>query len=331
MTVKKYILIILSVLFVATVAYLYLYSQNVSPLPPSLTPQRPDIPTYVSGQLPIQLGIEEKDFNFPDKLPIVTISPIQISKEYASKIAQNLGFSSSPEEFEDAYEGVKYYWTNDTHSLVITPKTSTVRYSKAESEIPVVVNKGLTDENIISIAKNFLSSNGILDQGKIRAVSVVPYRASNKSEGLEQVSRGLAQVFQVNFTYNLADYHILTIDPSSPIVSVRILPDETIFSAQAILFDTLSRGFTEYSLKNYEEVSASLSEANLMELRNGYAPLTDVSIKDISGLTVEKISLVYLLDAKQTLDLQPVYLLEGPAVVTNSEANYAALYLTAIK
>lgn len=328
----KIVLIILSVLsFISVVFIISGIKKSKKEGAPALTPPRPQIPTYIQGALPIEVKVKKEEFNFPEKLPFLSASPETVSKDTAQMIASVLGFQKPPDEFEDINEGFKYYWTNESSFLMVTPKTATIKYGLSSPTVPVVTDKHLSNEELIKLATTFLTDKKIIEKEKIKSSSITPYKENPLSEGLEKTDRESARVFQINFTYSLADYEILTIDPSIPLVFVQILPDGSVYNLEVILFKNAVAGPTEYSLRSYDEILANLSEAKLMSLQNDYINLSDLIASDIKNITVDKISLVYLLDSAKSQNLQPVYLLEGATEIINSTADRALLYLPAIK
>lgn len=327
---KRAILLILGVLVIVFLSIIYVFvkqkeEQPVLPLP------KPQIPNYLKGILPIQLTITEKEFEFPSESPILPFTLDSVSKNEASGIAKKLGFEEDPSEFEDVNEGVKYFWSDDKSSLVATPKTGKIKFNLSSPGVPVVANKQLTDGSIMQIATDFLVNSAIVEKEKIKTISIVPQKENFLSGGLETTTREKAKVFQVNFTYTITDYEILTIDPSAPLIFVQILPDGSVYSMEAVRLKNISKSQTLYELKSYEDLKSSLNEARLISLLNDYINISDLAPEDIKSINIDKIELVYLLDSYSSKKLQPVFLLEGSAEVVGSTANKALLYLPAIK
>lgn len=327
---KKKILLVLGILAIAFlfVAYFFLKQKEEQPV---LPPPKPQIPSYFKGILPIQLIITEKEFEFPSESPVLSFTVDSISKNEASEIAKKLGFEKEPGEFEDINEGIKYFWSDDKSSLVATPKTGKIKFNLSSPKVPVVANKQLTDSSITQIATDFLVNSAIVEREKIKLTSIIPQKENFPSGGLETTTREKAKVFQVSFTYTITDYEILTIDPSTPLIFVQILPDGLVYSMEAVRLKNISKSQTLYELKSYEDLKSSLNEARLISLLNDYINISDLAPEDIKSINIDKIELVYLLDSYSSKELQPVFLLEGPAEVVGSTANKALLYLPAIK
>ncbi|KKU10245.1 MAG: hypothetical protein UX13_C0016G0002 [Candidatus Woesebacteria bacterium GW2011_GWB1_45_5] len=327
---KKRLLIALGALVLIAIVYVLIKARQTEETP-SITPRRPGIPSYITGKLPIEFLIEKEGFDFPSQLPTISVSRRALDKSSVSAIAERLGLGSTLSEFEDANEGTKYYASNDKYSYIATPKTSTVKFGMTVSEVPVAVEKNITDEEFVNIATEFLTENAFYAKDKIKALPVVYLKPSSVSEGLEKTDRNSAQVFQIGFTFSSSEYEILTAYSDAPRVTVQLLTDGDVYSSEILLIDGIQKGLTEYPLKTHEEVSAGLDEARLIGLSGDYISPSDLTISDITSLKVEKIRLVYFLEQGKEQFLQPIYLLEGPAGIRNSSANFATIYLPAYK
>lgn len=324
---RKGIIIILGAAVFAGIVFLFLsQKREQAPSPP---PPRPQIPTFVSGTLPITLKLTEKDFNIPGQASTLSYLLEIITLEKAKEIAQSLGFATEVTEFDDLNEGKKYYWTTDREFLIITPTTGKVKYGINATEVPSVGNKNLSDNEISNIAEVFLES--FLSETDLKNTLISPLRKNSFSEGFSQTTKSNAELFQANFTYDISDFEILTIDPSFPLMFARILPDGSVYSAEAVLFTSLAASQAKFTLKNFTDFSNSLSEASLITLTNDYLNISDLTIQDIKSIEIDEVTLVYLLDQYSSKILQPVFLLEGDVSVIGSSANRAILYMPATK
>ncbi len=327
---KKTHKIILLILFGVFLSALFvLLGRKPGEPAPGVVLVPPKIPRYVSGQINVSFNLREEEFNFPEKLRLLSVAAGTITKGEASSLALKLGFEGPPQEFEDINEGVKYYWTTTDNFLVITPETGTIKYGPVKEALPVVVNGRLEDEALIKNAVSVLSELGILSGESLSGSSILSLKENEAVEGLSETTREEAELFQVNLTYSVSDYQIFTLNPSSPLVYVRILPNGDLFEFSLVLFKEVSLGLTELSLKNFEEVKASISELKLVSVLNGFLNLAELSAEDIESASVEKITLVYFHEAGGGF-LQPVFVLEGPVEISGSEADRAIFYLPAI-
>lgn len=326
---KKFVITVLVIIVLLGIGLLLGASsrRRVSQRPPSA----PSIPQEFEGELPIQPKFDKKDFNFPSSLPLISISPEEISKEEALELSSSLGFQGEPTEINDFREGKKYLWFNDTFYLIIGSQSPKIEYG-LQSLITEVPDNKLSDDDLVKIAQDFFTSNEIFGKDEIKFTSLSFLTENPESEGFVRTSRDDAEVFQVNFTYRLTDYEILTLDPSDPAIFAQIQTDGTVFFAQATKLSQVSQTKDKYPLKNFEDVVGSLNEAVLVSIVGGYINLPDLSNEDVKSLTLEKIELAYLQDTSVTKTLQPVYLLSGEAEISNLQETVTALfYLPALK
>lgn len=326
---KKILIIILIVVAFLFVLFFY-FSKQEEKLPSPIV-LKPQIPTYIEGKLPIQSSITKDKYNVPKTASILSFNLEPITKNNALKTAESLGFTEVVNEFKDTNEGVKYYWFNDKYSLVITPKTGKIKYYSSSSEIPDVQNKQLSNDGILDNANDFISKSSITNLNNIKTTEILALKKNQLSGGLEKTSANQADVYQVNYTYNALDYEILTLDPSFPLIFVQILPDGSIHSMEITKLANLSENPDKVELKTFEDFSNTFPEAKLVSLLNDYVNISNLTVENISNITIDNVKLVYLLDSYTSQKLQPVLLLEGSALVTNSNADRAILYLPAAK
>lgn len=298
-------------------------------------PQRklsgPIIPNQYKGDLPLQSSIDEKEFNFPKKAPLLSFSFSEISKEESQKIADKLGFSGEPLSVNDFREGVKYIWSNETFFLVVTPKTATLKYG-LNNLIPTVTDEKLGDESLANIAIDFLSQAGLASKDDIKSSTVTFLKESLQGEGFQETDRESTEVFQINFVYNVSDFDILTLNSSEPLIFVQIQRDGSIFKAQVTRLKDILKTEDQYALKNYEDVQNSLDQAVLMDLINAYISIPDLSKTDIENIDLEEVKLAYLFESPQTKTLQPIYVLKGRVKISGYQDDIEAiLYMPALK
>ena len=327
---KKYIFAVLGILALAAVVFVVVKVRQTGE-EAAVTPRKPDIPNYVVGKLPIEILVKPEGFNFPARLPTLSVTKRSFDKNIAVSFAEKLGVGSTLDEFEDINEGIKYYASTDKYFFIATPKTSVIKFGLSVSELPAVASKGIGDNEFISIATKFLTDNGFYTEEQIKPLPIAYFKSSPVTEGLEKTDRASAGLFEVGFIPSSSEFDILTNYSAAPQILLQILPDGTMYNAEVLLVSSIQKGLTDYPLKAYEDVVAGLGEARLIGLSGDYISPSDLMIKDISSLKVEKISLVYLLEQGKEDLLQPIFLLEGPAVIRNSTANYAVIYMPAYK
>ena len=327
---RKKILKIIFTVFAITFLGLYIFVSRKKPTT-SFPPLKPQIPSYIKGSLPIVFSLSEKDFSFPKTISILTFNIKRISKNEAQRIASKLGFAEEVQTFEDINEGNKFFWKNQKYFLIITEKTGSVEYGLNDSSLINSPNKQISDQGLINLATDFLKDNFLFDDIKIKETRILPLKVSPLNQGFIETTKSQATVHQINFSIGDAKNEILTIDPSTPIMFVRVLPDGNMHSSEVVFLDNLSESDEKYEIKGYQDVLNSVREIKLISLLNDYINISDLTLEDITSISVDKIKLVYLLDSFSSKTLQPVFLLEGDVEVKNSSANRALLYLPAIK
>lgn len=329
---KKYLkptIIFLVIFFIGYLLYLDISKKNIDKNNTVLTPKKPSIPNYIETTLPIE--INNTKYTFPNTLPFLKIRQSEITKAKIIDISKKLGFTGEPNEFDDVDEGKKYYWNNETHFMTSTPKNSLIKFGMSTNNLPNSSGKRLTNDELKKISLDFLTEAGLVEKDKIIYSSIIPYKISETTEGLEKTTEELAKVYQINFRYKLSDFEILNIDPNQPLVFVQILPDGTIFNTEVKLLDQIEKGITEYKIKNIEDIKNNKGEIRIVSINNDYIPFIDLKSYKFEKINIDSIKLVYLLDSKNYNELQPVFLMEGNVKITNSTANRASFYLPAFK
>lgn len=316
-------------LFVVSVIVYFLKSEisdteTRHPLP------QPNIPVQIEGALPLAFEIDSNDFNFPSELSLLSITPEEISLDKIKEIASNLGFTTEPNVFKDKKEGNKYYWTDGDVFFLVTPKTNTIKHGK--SVLPKAVqNKQLSNDDYVRLGTEFLKDVILIPEEQIKFSDIIFLEKNPRSDGFIETPESVADIIQVNFTHKISDYEILTLEPSKPLIFIQFLKDGSIYNTEIISLGKVTKSENLYQLKSYEDVKNSLDQAILIHLLNDYINISDLSSDLIKKINIEEISLVYLRDKPSTNTLQPVFLLEGKASVAQSSANWAQLYLPAIK
>ncbi len=331
---NKKILIAITLIFLVFIGIILLTrTQRVQKeVPSALKPQEvPElsIPGSLKGGLTINFEVTSRDFNFPRSLPLLQIQRHIVTKNEAKEIAQRLGFTGEPLEARDVTEGTKYFWTDQEKSLVITSNSGTVKHVLNRAEPPRVANKQLSQEELVRIAKNEVEKLG-LEKERIEPFAIVPLKKNPTTGGFSPAPEKEAQLFQVNLRYSISDYQILTIIPDFPLVFVQILPDGTVYNSQITKFESITKSQKEYDLKNFDEIKNSINEAILVNILNGYINIPDLNKNDIKKISIDKISLYYLLDNISSKMIQPVYLLEGPTEIPGYSGLRAQLYFSAL-
>ena len=294
----------------------------------------PNLPERLEGDPSAQVD-ENIAFNIPQNAPLLLAKTQTINEEGAENIALSLNFSSKITKLDDVYEGTKFAWATNDHYLWITPKKSHISYGMNEFE-KVTSSASLSTDQLTEIAFNFLDSKFKIDRNRLISTNITHFNYST-TPGVSFVESNpqTADLHQVDFTFTEAEIEIFTSLSTNPIVYVLILPNGEIYKSEAYIFEQITKSEDNYDLKNLSDVKNTLSDAELISLENDYININDLSGSDIQSLDIRNINLGYFLDTEVITSfsntLQPIFILEGDVQVRNSSANYAKLYMPAIR
>lgn len=324
---KIAIFTLLLILSVLSVIYIVTRSQIT---PSNVLPGYPKIPEGYRGDSQIILNVEESDFDFPSQLPLYTTSDTSpITEEQAKKYANNLGFTFEPEVDPDITEGKVYLWIFEPEEFFVYPKSRRVDYY---TQLPdKTINKQLSDDAYIDIAKDFSSNAYDIEKGKLDLVNFIYYAGVPGTGTLTETNKENAEIIRVNLNPRLLEYPILTLDPNTSPLYVEILPDSEVYRSEYHFLHELGKTEEEFKLKSYQEVVDSLNQAIIITIDLGYFGPSDIPEGDIKRIDINNIELAYLLDSSSSQLYQPVYLLTGKALIKNVENPVnTQLYLPAL-
>lgn len=282
------------------------------------------------SDLPIKVDKKVK-IQTPETLSLITFKLMSISEEEAENIANKLGFNDQIKIIKDVTEGNKYFWVNDNNYLWITPEKSHIKFGM--SQFPEnISSKELADQDFENIAIDFVNEKLNLDDSNVKTSSISYYKLAPKTEGFVETSREETQIYHVNLTYKNISYPVLTSIPNFQILFVEILPNGEVYKAGAYLIDEVTKSEKSYEVKTIDDIKDTLDEAHLVSLENDYIYLMDIEQDDIKNIDIENIEVGYYLDdINMDTTLQPIFLLEGEIEIKNSTADWAKLYMPALK
>jgi hypothetical protein len=295
---KKKIVIALIVLALLSLGYIIFKVKKNKQTPPLNEPfiSQPKIPNETQAKFTVNLQISQKDFSFASRLPVIQkrLSPIPI--DTIKSIASKIGFDTDPTSINDVTYGTTYFFNNTIKSLsmVAYPNTGIIDYSAGSPNS--AINKQLSDNSIIALAKNFLENNGFPNTDKLSDSSLIFIKINN-SEELSLTSRDNADYYQVNFSPSISDIPVVTLNPLDSIIYVQILPDGTVSRIHYINPEGLSITREQYKIKNYEEFTSSVNNSILVSLANGSYPINDLQTDSLKNMSVQ----LYLPALSETL------------------------------
>ncbi len=321
---KRKIILVVAFLCLSLFTVVFYFSKKEEAPSPLLPP--PNIPKLIEGTYPIEVDFK-KSFNFPSEIPLLNLQKGTLQDETIKEIANSLGFGD-PFIADDVFDGRMYIYQGSMSTLTVSVKKQELNYTL--NSIPTFIDKQLNNSSLTNIATNFLLENKFLASEDIRFVSF-SFLDEEPGQGLYPVSKEEATFYQVNFSSLISDVDILTLNPQDTPIYVRLLPDGTVFKAQATLLGTISESISQYRLKNYDQVVSEINNAILISLDDGNVHLPDIPEGSIKKISISDVQLVYLLDSPTSKTLQPVYLFKGKANISGflSEVN-ASLYLPAV-
>jgi hypothetical protein len=299
--------------------------------------QNLNIPNYFQGSvLPIENNVKKSDFNFPSTLPYLKqTGSTSLDTSTINKIAANFGFIGEPQVFNDIQNGKVLIWNGDVYSLTIIPRKNSVQFVSNSGIRNLILNSGdkkLNDEDIKSIANDLLTSKIGIDSNNIKFAGFSYYKIQNGIENLAKTNKDGAQIIQLNYSEGNFKYPILTTDPDKAQITIQLLKNGEVSNLTANLGFNFQNSPSEYPLKSYEQFSKEIGSSILISLNDNNVNLPDIKNSDIKKITIDKISLAYLLDLSTQKISQPVFLLEGTALVNNFNGPInVSLYLPAFE
>jgi len=291
----------------------------------------PSIEQKYKGNFDITLSFKKEMFNFPSKLPLLEIEKTPpLDKNFSQKVAENLGFSSNVNEIDDSIDGKVYFWKNNEATLFIYSRTKTIRCHSNKSKN--VVDKQLSEKDILSIANDFINKSEILgkDSFKLGGVKFLKeINTENLDGGYKETEKEDASFYQVNILPKQAEYDILTKDSVESSSYITMTKDGSVESLQITIFPKLNKSLTEYKIKNYDELKSELNKSVLIELRGNNYILSELPKNFIQKVEIKKIEISYLIESPTKTYLIPVFKLTGEAFISNKEEAVATMYLPA--
>lgn len=328
---KKKKAIVVAIILAVVLGGLFLFFQTRRRAPkvvPGAFP-KPSIPVSFKGEFPFEFKIEE--ISLPKELPVLEVSPAgKIPEAQAREVAENFGYDFEPRIAEDIYDGTTYIWEEQGSVLYVRARTKKIEY-QAYTNPASAINKQLSNDALIQIAKDFLLSNRLISPEEVEFSSFVFYKADPSREGLYPAPKNEAIFYQLNFSPKFSGFEILTIDPTKTPVYVTLLPDGNVYQAQVTWLGEVKQSQEFFKTKDIEEIKNSLGEAVLVSLDDGNVYLEDLGTEDIQKVAVSEIKAAYFRESPETKIYQPIYLLEGMARVRGfSQEIRATLYLPAL-
>lgn len=325
---KKIIIFILSLLSIASLIFLYVKT-NKKEITTTIPPAKPSIPKSFQGEIKYKVSIQKNDFNFPEELPFIELINKKIEVGKIKEIAKNIGFAGEPDVTQDVFDGETYIWKNDRSVLFCFPDSGLIRFS---SEKDLGSNKVLsTDEEIFSISEDFFYNNLFAEKGSLKIREIKYLKFDTARNKFLDVKREEAEIFEVVFNPVFSDYEINTFWTDQPLISVKLLKNRYVYSAQYTNLTQVQKTQSSYKIKDFNEFKETIGESTLISVKNINLALSDLNKDDIEEIEINGVSLIYLQDSSSSDYLQPVFKLEGTTSITGyGNGIEVVLYLPAI-
>ncbi len=288
----------------------------------------PKITNYLEKKVDISLDVKNSEFNYPDKLSVLSVQKVSISENEAVEVAKKLNFNEKYSTFKDSRFGNIYLWKNNDSSLIVYPNQSHYLYTKIHNKQKS--NTKLSDELIISKCKEFLT-NFFSEKESVLEYNKIHY-FEETDEGYKETTKGYETVYRVDFSPVYNKLKIIEDNPIDAPTTVWINDLGEISKVEIKRFGKISEPNEQYSIKNFEEVKNSLDKAVLMSIDQGNIIPQDISKSGIGKVNINKIELNYLRDQYNSDLYQPIFTLKGESFLKYSSKKVEViLYLQAIK
>lgn len=326
MTRKRLFMGLLFVVVLAIVLSLVRKSQK----PKEVLPPVPNIQSDFKGTPKIIFDVDESKVSIPQETEILYVQFVPLLQESVKNLAKNLGLTYDPIISEDVINGTVYIWSGSTGSLTVTPKLRSVYYISNKNLENL--NTELDDAKISETAKNFITSNFNLSADDIKETAIKYLKNNPLTGGYSETDKQNALVYQAEFNYVNADYQIVNMGSSQPLILVRMLKNGDIYDSQLTLLGKISKSAQKYPLKSLSDIKSNSDKAVVIEINNVYTTLDSFAKNDIDSITIYSIEYAYLLEKPDSTILTPVYLLKA----TGKSKSYPqdlvfVLYLPALK
>lgn len=287
-------------------------------------------PKFQEYQLKIPLDYNDLLKNFPELTQEEIVYEIEnpfFSEQEAVKIAENFGFKNNP-EFKDYNNKIYYEWDDSQKNLTINLTEGKIDFTNKNPNLETSLISLPDISRVDSIIKSILEEMGLLPEEKINLL--IKGKSYLKLFGYEYGTTTNPQEafgIQVNIQYELEKIRLLENDI---IILIGDKNDILKLSYQS-LFKKI-KVLDSYLLKDKEEIIRELKSSSLInyfKIINGYELSTDP--QDIKNISLEKIELVYLKTETPQSYLQPIFFINGQAVLNDGRVAEVGVYLPAIK
>lgn len=318
---KYFIFLLLIVVFFGSLFYINDKAES------DVSNQRPifSVGSNISPQsYTISFNAEKTDL--PKSAKALTQEPEKLDTKTIENVALNLGFTEITSDVIDIFDGQTITYADENSSFVARPEVGEMKFTL--SVIPEnVTSRNYSDERYVNLSYDYLIENEFVDDNQISFQSI-DY-IMGYSEGIDtDVSKENANLVQTNFSPTTNSTPIITLDPNSSPVRVRLLTNGNIFSANVFRILVQESG-EEFELVPFDSIEKQISSAKIISLDD--IPLSDIQPNSIKHININSITFAYLWKNPKEENLTPIYLLEGTAQLEGDSEVNVVMYMLAVK
>lgn len=287
-------------------------------------------PKFQKYQLKIPLNYNNLLKNFPELTQGEIVYEIEnpfFSEQEAVKIAENFGFKNNP-EFKDYNNKIYYEWDDPQKNLTINLTEGKIDFTNKNPNLDTSLISLPDISKIDSIVKSILEEMGLLPEEKINLLikdksylKLFDYEYGTTNDPKE------AFAIQVNLQYELEKIKFLEND-----ITILIGDKNEILKLSYQSMFKKIKILDSYPLKNKGEIIEKLKSLNLI---NYFKIINDYELsaesQKINKISLNKIELIYLKTETPQSYLQPIFFINGQAVLDDGRSAEVGIYLPAIK
>lgn len=334
MTTRRKITIIAITLTIIGLVYIALRPKTApAPRPnPSIPVGTPNLQSNTKPRGSVNIAFTKESFPQKTELPLLSINP-SISKELDEKevkqISSTFGFTNEPIIANDITKGKTFIWADETKSLVVYFGAKNFVYSNYGPAQPTT--QKLTDQQIISTAKDFLLKHNIVAESDLGEASIFFSTVNQQKDVLVETTKEEATLYRVLFSQKFEELPLVFLNPNLAPITVDVIRNGQVRHADITRLENIARTKEKYQVKTFEQVNSSINTAVIMNVDNGAVSLIDTNPDDFTNITLNEVSLGYLIDSPSPVTLFPVYIFKGTTVLKSTKETVSiVMYMPAI-
>ncbi|KKQ74934.1 MAG: hypothetical protein US96_C0021G0001 [Candidatus Woesebacteria bacterium GW2011_GWB1_38_5b] len=334
MSKKTKVIIFGAIGLTATIAAIGLSLTLKAPSTPKISfgtpPPEPNLGSNVKPTTPVSILFTKNDFPEIEQLPLLVLNPsAELDEASVKQIATTFGFTQNPITSNDISRGKTFIWASEKEALTVYFGSKIFEYSLFEAGAKI--QKQFTNEEVVNIAKNFLLTHKIITQEDLGESTINFLGVQFDKNTVNLTNRQSANLFQVNFSKKFNGLTLIFLDPLSAPAAVEVLKNGNVTRAKISLLQNIVMTKELYKLKNFDQVKASINQATIISVDDGYISPTEIKAGLLTKITISEINLGYLVDSPNPVTLQPVYVFKGKTTLSETGQTVSVvLYMPAL-